>query len=153
MSTGMLDLRVARSSTVVRSDPTLLGRMLRNLVENALRYTPAGQVSIERHETEGCLRIEVHDTGVGIPPEHLDRIWQEFHQAGNPERDRNLGLGLDLAIVQRLSKLLQHLVHVHSPPWTTLGVQHHFSLQRGRAEIRSRPGHPGGWEWPVRGAD
>ncbi|MCW2241835.1 PAS domain-containing hybrid sensor histidine kinase/response regulator [Azospirillum canadense] len=109
-----LDLRVAPCHAVVRSDRTLLGRMLRNLVENALRYTPGGRISIECHGTADRLRIAVSDTGIGIPPEHLDRIWEEFHQVGNPERDRNQGLGLGLAIVQRLSALLDHPVHVRS---------------------------------------
>jgi signal transduction histidine kinase len=60
------------------------------------------------------VRLEVHDTGIGIPPAHLDRIWEEFHQVGNPERNRAQGLGL--AIVQRLSQLLGHRVAVRSHP-------------------------------------
>ncbi len=125
-------------NAVVRSDPTLLGRMIRNLVENAVRYTERGEIRIrcttlagtaeqagrsgeqqegERQEDErrkGWLRIAVSDTGIGIPPEHLEHIFEEFHQIGNSERDRSQGLGLGLAIVRRLSKLLDHPVHVHS---------------------------------------
>lgn len=111
-----LDLRVAPCPAVVRSDRTLLGRMVRNLVENALRYTEAGRIDIECHERAGRLRIEVHDSGIGVPPEHLERIWEEFHQVNNLERDRNRGLGLGLAIVQRLSALLEHPVDVLSVP-------------------------------------
>jgi signal transduction histidine kinase/CheY-like chemotaxis protein len=111
-----LELHVAGCLTAVRSDRTLLGRMVRNLVENALRYTEIGRIGIECHEVDGGLLIEVHDTGIGIPPEHLDRIWEEFHQVGNPERDRNRGLGLGLAIVQRLSGVLGHRVEVRSTP-------------------------------------
>ncbi|NYZ14418.1 response regulator [Azospirillum sp. RWY-5-1] len=88
--------------------------MLSNLVENALRYTEAGRIAIECHQAEGRLRLEVNDTGIGIPPDHLERIWEEFHQVGNPERDRNRGLGLGLAIVQRLSALQEHPVAVRS---------------------------------------
>jgi len=111
-----LELHMTPCPAAVRSDPTLLGRMLRNLVENALRYTDAGRITIKCREHAGRLRIEVHDTGIGIPPDHLERIWEEFHQVGNPERDRNRGLGLGLAIVQRLSVLLDHPVDVRSAP-------------------------------------
>jgi len=108
--------QVSGCSAIVRSDRTLLGRMVRNLAENALRYTEAGRIAIEYQGVGGRLRIEVHDTGIGIPKDHLKRIWEEFHQVGNPERDRNRGLGLGLAIVQRLSTLLEHPVDVRSIP-------------------------------------
>ncbi|QCG92954.1 response regulator (plasmid) [Azospirillum sp. TSA2s] len=111
-----LELDVVLSRTAVRSDPTLLGRMVRNLVENALRYTEVGRIGIKCRTDGRHLKIEVHDTGIGIPPEHLERIWEEFHQVNNPERDRNRGLGLGLAIVQRISRLLGHQVEVRSTP-------------------------------------
>ncbi len=111
-----LELHTSPCPAAVHSDRTLLGRMLRNLIENALRYTDTGRISIECHERAGRLSIEVHDTGIGIPPEHMERIWEEFHQVGNPERDRNHGLGLGLAIVQRLSSLLEHPVDARSEP-------------------------------------
>ncbi|MGQ9367292.1 PAS domain S-box protein [Azospirillum sp. ST 5-10] len=98
----------------VRSDRTLLSRMLRNLVENALRYTPQGEVSVRCEAGDGVVTVVVHDTGIGIPPDHLERIFEEFHQVGNPERDRGQGLGLGLAIVQRLARLLDHPVRVRS---------------------------------------
>ena len=89
----------------VHSDPILLERVLRNLVSNAVRYTERGRVVV------GCRRgtrlgIEVWDTGPGIPAEERGRVFQEFYQLGNPERDRSKGLGLGLAIVQRLTALL-----------------------------------------------
>jgi signal transduction histidine kinase/CheY-like chemotaxis protein len=111
-----LEFRVAPCLTAVRSDRTLLGRMVRNLIENAVRYTEAGRIGIACRAVEGSLLIEVHDTGIGIPPEHLEWIWGEFHQVGNPERDRNRGLGLGLAIVRRLSGILGHRVEVRSTP-------------------------------------
>ncbi|MEK0083283.1 ATP-binding protein [Benzoatithermus flavus] len=98
----------------VRSDPTLLGRMLRNLLENAVRYTERGRIKVVCTRAGEHLRVEVHDTGIGISAEHLRHIWEEFYQVGNPERDRNQGLGLGLAIVQRLSTLLGHKVDVRS---------------------------------------
>lgn len=126
-----LALRAGDSPAVVRSDRTLLGRMVRNLVENALRYTEAGHIVIECHGAADHLRIAVADTGIGIPPEHLDWIWEEFHQVGNPERDRNRGLGLGLAIVQRLSHLLAHPVGVRSTPGT--GSEFSIEVPLGRS--------------------
>lgn len=111
-----LTLRVSPCGGTVRSDPTLLGRMVRNLLENAVRYTEAGEIALECRREGDALRLQIRDTGVGIPPDHLDRIWEEFHQVGNIERDRNQGLGLGLAIVQRLSVLLDHPVEVDSTP-------------------------------------
>ena len=101
---------------VVLSDPTLLAQLLRNLVENAIRYTPRGGVRVQCRPDGDTLSIEVHDTGIGIPAEHMDSIWEEFHQVGNPERDREKGLGLGLAIVRRLSVLLGHPVVARSEP-------------------------------------
>ncbi|OYD83879.1 PAS domain-containing protein [Azospirillum brasilense] len=98
----------------VRSDRHLLDRMIRNLVENAIKYTERGSVRLECRIADGCARITVHDTGIGIAPDHLDAIFLEFHQIGNPERDRTKGLGLGLSIVQRLAKLLEHPVTVRS---------------------------------------
>jgi CheY-like chemotaxis protein len=98
----------------VRSDRTLLARLVRNLVDNALRYTQSGMIRLRCKEEGGRLAIEVQDTGIGIPGEHLERIFEEFHQVGNPERDRALGLGLGLAIVRRVSLLLDHPVEVRS---------------------------------------
>ncbi len=99
---------------MVLSDQNLLGRMVRNLVENAIRYTRAGFVTIGCHAEGGWVVIRVCDSGVGIPADHLERIWEEFHQVGNQGRDRAQGLGLGLAIVRRLSHLLSHPVEVHS---------------------------------------
>ncbi|CAO3379479.1 hypothetical protein [Azospirillum argentinense] len=114
-----------RAATVL-SDRVLLGRMVRNLLENAVKYTERGAVQIAV-QTQGNggqgggaqggrVRIEVSDTGIGIPPDQLTRIFAEFHQLNNPERDRARGLGLGLAIVQRLSAILDHPVEVKSQP-------------------------------------
>jgi two-component system, sensor histidine kinase len=108
--------QVEPCAQTVCSDWTLLGRLLRNLVENALRYTERGHIRIACHQVENRLRLEVEDTGIGIPPEHLERIFQEFHQVANPARDRTQGLGLGLAIVRRIADLLGHRVEVRSQP-------------------------------------
>lgn len=110
---------------LVRSDQMLLGRMIRNLVENALRYTERGRITLSSHITDHCVRIAVADTGIGIAPDQLEWIFEEFHQVGNPERDKSRGLGLGLAIVQRLSRILDHPIEVHSQ----LGVGSTFSIK------------------------
>ena len=107
---------VVLSSTVVRSDSVLLQRILRNLVENAVRYTQSGRVLVGCRRCGTNLRIESWDTGPGIPQQHLQDIFQEFYQLHNPERDRSQGLGLGLAIVERLAHLLAHPLTVKSQP-------------------------------------
>ncbi|CAO3426299.1 ATP-binding protein [Azospirillum endophyticum] len=109
-----LEWRVSPCQAVIRSDRVLLGRMLRNLVENAIRYTDRGEILVECTAQADRLVIGVHDTGSGIPADQIDRVFEELYQVDNPERDRNQGLGLGLAIVRRLSTLLDHPVAVHS---------------------------------------
>ncbi|MEK9804379.1 MAG: ATP-binding protein, partial [Curvibacter sp.] len=105
-----LRLRVRDSALWVQSDPTLLHRILLNLVSNALRYTGHGGVLVGCRRSRGGSHvwIEVWDTGVGIAPEHQQDIFREFYQIGNPERDRSKGLGLGLNIVDRTARLLGH---------------------------------------------
>jgi CheY-like chemotaxis protein len=85
-------------------------------VANAIRYTAAGTVWIGARRRGSAARIEVRDSGDGIAREHLERIFEEFYQVGNAERDRRKGLGLGLAIVRRLAALLDHPVDVRSSP-------------------------------------
>jgi CheY-like chemotaxis protein len=101
-----VEFSIHHHGLAVRTDRNLLGRIVGNLIENAIQYTGTGTVRVECRPLGDRVRIEVQDTGIGIPPEQMDDIWTEFHQVGNPERDRNKGLGLGLAIVQRLAKLL-----------------------------------------------
>ena len=109
-----LGLTVMKTSAYVRSDPTLLARIVRNLVANAVRYTERGCVMIGCRRQGERLRIEVWDTGPGIAPDKHAEVFQEFAQLGNPERDRRKGLGLGLAIVDRLARLLGHEVRLRS---------------------------------------
>jgi CheY-like chemotaxis protein/anti-sigma regulatory factor (Ser/Thr protein kinase) len=103
-----LALILMPSSAVVRSDPVLLERILRNIVSNALRYTVRGRVLVGCRRHGRTLAIEVWDTGVGIAEEDRECVFQEFYQVANPGRDRGQGLGLGLAIVRRLTQLLDH---------------------------------------------
>ena len=111
-----LDLHVVRCGLSVRSDPRLLAQMIRNLVSNAVKYTAAGRILLGCRRRGDKLRIEVWDTGIGIPAEQLSAIFEEFHQLDNPARERSKGLGLGLAIVQRLAELLGHAIDVRSRP-------------------------------------
>jgi two-component system CheB/CheR fusion protein len=109
-----LALRVMPCRAIVRSDPRLLKQMLRNLVSNALKYTHTGKILLGCRRHGALLRIEVWDTGIGIPDGALSAIFDEYHQIDNAAHERNRGLGLGLAIVQRLGALLHHRVRVHS---------------------------------------
>lgn len=103
------------TEAVVNSDPMLCERILRNIVANAVTYTDKGTVLV------GCrrgprLRLQVWDTGRGIPLAEQQLVFQEFYQIGNPERDRTRGVGLGLAIVKRLTTLLDHPLTLKSWP-------------------------------------
>ena len=104
-----------RCSAAVHSDPVLVERIVRNLVSNAVRCTDRGRVVV------GCRRgtrlsIEVWDTGRGIALDQQARVFEEFYQIDNPERDRAKGLGLGLAIVKRLTALLDCPLTLDSQP-------------------------------------
>jgi CheY-like chemotaxis protein len=107
-------LRVRPKKVYVLTDEAMLQRILGNLVSNALRYTHNGGVLVGARRRATSVRIDVYDTGPGIPADALDDIFLEFHQLGNPERDRRKGLGLGLAIVKRLADLLGHGIEVRS---------------------------------------
>lgn len=102
----------------VESDPVLLERVVRNLIDNAIKYTQKGEVAVEvsQSQDEGLWRLAVRDTGMGIPEHEQARIFEEFYQVGNPERDRAKGLGLGLSIVTRLVDLLDLHLALRSVP-------------------------------------
>jgi signal transduction histidine kinase/CheY-like chemotaxis protein len=109
-----LRFRVAPTSLWTESDPTLLGRILLNLVANAVRYTREGGVVVGCRRHRGQAEIVVADSGIGIAAADQARIFGEFYQAGSPQRDRAQGLGLGLAIVDRVARLLGHAITVKS---------------------------------------
>lgn len=100
----------------VNSDAAMVELILRNLVSNAIRYTGTGGVLVVCRKKGGNAVIEVWDTGIGIAPENQQEIFREFHQLGNPERDRRKGLGLGLAIADGLAKALGHKLSLVSRP-------------------------------------
>lgn len=109
-----LTLIVMPSSARVASDPVLLTRIIGNLVANAITYTPSGRVLVGARRRGDQVVLEVWDQGVGIAPEHLDEVFDDFFQVGNPQRDKAHGLGLGLGIVRRLAATLGHPVTVRS---------------------------------------
>ena len=111
-----LEFHVAAPDILVETDPVLLERLVRNLVDNAFKYTAAGNVTLDTEVDGTKVRIIVRDTGPGIPAAERERIFEEFYQIGNPERDRVQGLGLGLAIVQRLADLLVLELTLESEP-------------------------------------
>jgi two-component system CheB/CheR fusion protein len=100
----------------ILSDPRLLELIIRNLLSNAVKYTERGKILLGCRRRGDKLRIEIWDTGSGIPEGQTDAIFAEFHQLDNPAHERSRGLGLGLSIVQRLADLLGHSVDVRSRP-------------------------------------
>ena len=131
-----IELVVRPTDLWVQSDPVLLRQIISNLVSNAVRYTSGadpqrpGRVAVLARRRANQVVIEVRDNGPGIPAEAHERIFLEFEQLSNPERDRSKGLGLGLAIVQRLSRLLDHPVALRSAP----GLGSTFSVTVPRAD-------------------
>jgi signal transduction histidine kinase len=111
-----LVLRRARCRAVVRSDMRLLRRVLQNFLSNALRYTSKGRVLLGARRVGRMLRIEVWDTGPGIPPERHAEIFEEFRRIDVPDADSARGLGLGLAIADRTARLLGHPLSLRSWP-------------------------------------
>ena len=143
-----LALRVVPCSAIIRTDPRLLEQMLRNLLSNALKYTERGRVLLGCRRRGASLRIEVWDTGIGIPASQLQAVFDEYHQIGNEARERARGLGLGLSIVQRLGNLLAHRVQVRSRP----GRGSVFSIEVDRVDDAKLGGHGAGSGQPSGGS-
>ena len=125
-----LTLRCVPCNSVIRSDPLLLRRIVRNLIENAIRYTQSGGIVIGCRREGAFIKLQVCDTGIGIAGQQQDKIFQEFYQLNNPERDHRKGLGLGLAMVKQLANLLGHEMTLQSTP----GRGSLFSLRIACAE-------------------
>ena len=119
-----LELRAVSSSAHVRSDRDLLERVVQNFVSNAIRYTKSGRILIGCRRQGSNLQLQIWDTGPGIEADQQERIFEEFYQLDNPARDRSKLLGLGLAIVERLARLLDHPIKVRSD----LGLGSMFSV-------------------------
>ena len=135
-----LQLDVADCTASVRSDPALVEQILRNLVSNAVKYTRAGWVRLRCLKEAGIVRLEVADTGIGIPAEQIPYIYDEFYQVGVAANSSREGYGLGLSIVHRLVKLLHLRLDVHSE----VGKGSTFSLvlPASRARTVAAPNAP-----------
>lgn len=127
-----VQLRIRPTWAWCISDPVLFERVLGNLVSNAVRYSPGGRVLVTCRQRGERWRIEVRDNGIGIPLQAQESIFQEFVQLQNPERARDKGLGLGLAIVRRLTDMLGHPLELRSAPG--LGSAFAVTLPAGRVE-------------------
>jgi two-component system CheB/CheR fusion protein len=120
-----LELQVQSTEDFGHSDRSLVEQLLKNLVSNAVKYTREGGVLLRARRQDASVRIEVQDTGVGIPADQLAHIYDEFYQVGGPTNSARDGYGLGLSIVQRLVKLLDLRLEVTSE----VGVGSVFSLE------------------------
>ncbi len=111
-----LSYRSPETSLVVNSDQALIEIILRNLVSNAIHYTQHGGVLVGCRKRGSSVILAVYDTGIGINTSEQREVFREFHQLGNPERDRRKGLGLGLAIVSGLAATLNHPLTLRSTP-------------------------------------
>ncbi len=110
-----LKFQICAAEEVAHSDPALIEQILRNLVSNAIKYTQRGFVSLScGRESDGSLRLEVRDTGIGIPAAQIQYIYDEFYQVGVSSNSSREGYGLGLSIVQRIVKLLELKLQVRS---------------------------------------
>lgn len=91
----------------IQTDVDLVRRILRNLIDNAIKYTDKGYISCSLWQDDEGIRLLIEDSGVGISKDQQPHIWEEFYQVDNPARDRQLGLGLGLSVVSRLADLLE----------------------------------------------
>ncbi|UXJ50423.1 hybrid sensor histidine kinase/response regulator NahK/ErcS' [Pseudomonas citronellolis] len=121
----------------VRSDLQLLARILRNLLSNAIRYTPSGRVLLGCRRRRQSLWIEVWDTGMGIPADKLGEIFQEFKRGDTQRSHQDRGLGLGLAIVEKIARMLGHRIQVGSVPGK--GSRFAIEVPLARGAVRARP--------------
>jgi signal transduction histidine kinase/ActR/RegA family two-component response regulator len=136
-----LALRFKPGAKWVYADAALLERMLGNLVHNALKFTQSGGVAVLARTRGQGISVEVWDSGRGIEEKEVPRIFDEFYQVGNLERDRSKGLGMGLAIVRRVARLMNVQVQVHSRPGR--GTVFRLSLPRAAPQTERALIEPG----------
>jgi two-component system, sensor histidine kinase len=144
-----LRLEIETCQDAVHSDPSLVEQILRNLVSNAVKYTREGCVRLRCLHEAALVRIEVLDTGVGISPDHLPYIYDEFYQVGVPTNSSRDGYGLGLSIVQRLVKLLTLKLDVRSEVGRGSAFSLVLPVSQGQAARRASAGSPEPCPQPV----
>ncbi|MBV8796240.1 MAG: PAS domain-containing hybrid sensor histidine kinase/response regulator, partial [Hyphomicrobiales bacterium] len=136
-----LDLRFMPSTLAIRTDRRLIRRLMQNLISNALKYTLSGRVLVGCRRLPGAVRIEVWDTGLGIPPEHERAVFAEFKRLDQGARVAR-GLGLGLSIVERLGRVLEHAVGLRSRPGKGSVFFVTAPLAHAALKVRAEPGAP-----------
>lgn len=116
---------------IIYIDAVLLERILRNVIDNSIKYTESGSVNIGYEVKGSMLELSLEDTGIGIDENDTEKVFSEFHQLNNPERNRLKGLGLGLAIVKRLCHLTGIKLDFESTP--NIGTKFTFSIPLGEA--------------------
>jgi two-component system, sensor histidine kinase len=134
-----LDLRLVKTTRWAYTDPALLELIVRNLIENAIKYTRTGRVLVGCRRHNGGFRLEVHDTGTGIASELQPFVFEEFYQASNhSDSERPKGLGLGLYIVRSLAALMQHQIGLQSTEGK--GSMFYIHLPPGQPEYKTATG-------------
>ena len=136
-----LKLVFVPTKLVVRTDRRLMRRLLQNLISNALKYTLSGRVLVGCRRVRGAVRIEIWDTGLGIPPEHERAVFAEFKRLDQGARVAR-GLGLGLSIVERLGRVLEHPIGLRSRPGKGSVFFVNAPLGRATPERSAEPGAP-----------
>ena len=143
-----LNLRVHMGDYAIHTDLRLMTRILRNFLSNACRYTDEGSILLGARRRGHALRIEVWDTGRGIPADRLDSIFLEFNQLDVGRAADRKGVGLGLAIVERIAKILDYRVQVHSRPGhgsmfsIEVPISHEIPLPISQAAPQPSTGNP-----------
>jgi signal transduction histidine kinase/CheY-like chemotaxis protein len=143
-----LEFRVSSVDADVETDPTHLERILRNLVDNALKHTARGSVTLSAESAGAGVRFAVRDTGPGIPPEKRALVFQPFYQIDKPGGDRPTGFGLGLTIVAQLADLLGTGVELDSTPGR--GAEFAIRLPRARRALEAEQPAPASAPRPAR---
>lgn len=128
-----LEFHFIPCNSVVYSDPKLLRRIIQNFLSNAIRYTDKGRVLLGCRRREQRIIIEVWDTGAGIADDQIEEIFEEFRRIDNPKHSEVKGLGLGLAITERIATMLNHPIDVRS--WPTQGSVFSVSVPLGNKTV------------------
>jgi two-component system, sensor histidine kinase len=137
---------------LAHSDPTLIGQVLRNLLANAIKYTPTGWVELRCLRTDRGLRIEVRDSGIGIAADQVPFIFDEFYQTGVSPNSSRDGYGLGLSIVQRIARLLEFKMQVSSKPGAGSVFAFELPAAAGAGAVAASPGKRAAHDSATQGA-
>ncbi|WP_415900059.1 NahK/ErcS family hybrid sensor histidine kinase/response regulator [Neptuniibacter sp. QD48_11] len=132
-----LKFQTVQCNKVVRSDQQLLRRIIQNFLSNAMRYTQEGKILLGCRRRKNMLRIEVWDTGVGIAEDKIKEVFEEFRRIDNPKHSQVQGLGLGLAITERIARMLGHKLNVRS--WPTKGTVFSVEIPLGDSTKAVKP--------------